>query len=85
MLKFIQKILSAPVFEDVEKTRIAALLNSILWAVIVIGATYTLIAPSGSVLFCYPNWNHCPRRNYCTSTDDTRIRTRCSDHSFDRF
>lgn len=45
MLKSIQQILSAPVFEDVEKTRIAALLNSILWAVIVIGGTYTLIAP----------------------------------------
>lgn len=45
MLKSIQQILSAPVFEDVEKTRVAALLNSILWAMIVIGATYTLIAP----------------------------------------
>ena len=45
MLKSIQQILSPPLFEDVEKTRIAALLNSILWAVIVIGAAYSLMAP----------------------------------------
>lgn len=45
MLKSIQQILSAPVFEDVEKNRVAALLNSILWALIVIGTSYTLIAP----------------------------------------
>jgi GAF domain-containing protein len=44
-MQFIQQILAPPVFEDKERTRIAAILNSILWAVIVIGLLYTLIAP----------------------------------------
>lgn len=41
----LRRIFAPPIFEDEEKTRIAALLNSILLAVIVIGATYTIIAP----------------------------------------
>jgi GAF domain-containing protein len=41
----LRRIFAPPIFEDEEKTRIAALLNSILLAVIVIGATYTVIAP----------------------------------------
>lgn len=41
----LKRIFAPPIFEDEEKTRIAALLNSILLAVIVIGATYTVIAP----------------------------------------
>lgn len=45
MVKSIQQILAPPVFEDVEKTRVAALLNSMLWAVILIGTAYTLFAP----------------------------------------
>jgi GAF domain-containing protein len=45
MLKSLQQTLSAPVFEDVEKTRVAVLLNSILWAVIAIGGAYTITAP----------------------------------------
>ena len=45
MLKSIQEILAPPVFEDVEKTRIAALLNNMLWAMILIGGVYTLFAP----------------------------------------
>ncbi|NWF64211.1 MAG: GAF domain-containing protein [Chloroflexi bacterium] len=43
--KFIQQLLSPPIFEDEERTRIASLLNSIIWAVIVIGSIYTLAAP----------------------------------------
>lgn len=45
MLKNIRQFFAPPVFEDTEKTRIAALLNSILSAVIVIGSIYTVIAP----------------------------------------
>ena len=45
MLKFIQNFLAPPVFDDEEKTRIASLLNSILWAVISIGFLYTISAP----------------------------------------
>lgn len=46
MLKFIQELFTPPLFEDDdEKTRIAALLNSILWAVIIIGTLYTAAAP----------------------------------------
>ncbi|GMV33998.1 MAG: hypothetical protein DCC59_05720 [Chloroflexi bacterium] len=41
MLKFI----APPIFQDEEKNRIAALLNSILWTVIVIGSLYTVVAP----------------------------------------
>ncbi|MBL8062542.1 MAG: GAF domain-containing protein [Anaerolineales bacterium] len=40
-----RQIFAPPIFEDDEKTRIAALLNSILWAVILIGAVYTIVAP----------------------------------------
>jgi GAF domain-containing protein len=45
MLKFIQDIFAPPVFEDNERTRVAALLNSILWSVIIIGTVYTAAAP----------------------------------------
>lgn len=45
MLKNIRQFFAPPVFEDTEKTRIAALLNNILSAVIVIGSIYTVIAP----------------------------------------
>lgn len=45
MLKSIQSFLAPPVFDDEEKTSIASLLNSILWAVITIGLIYTIIAP----------------------------------------
>lgn len=41
----LRKFLAPPVFADSEKTRVAALLNSILWAVIAIGTLYTLMAP----------------------------------------
>lgn len=39
------QIFAPPIFDDAEKTRIASLLNGILWAVILIGGVYTLIAP----------------------------------------
>ncbi|MBK7449818.1 MAG: hypothetical protein IPJ47_10450 [Anaerolineales bacterium] len=45
MLQTIRHTLAPPIFNDEEKTRIALLLNSILWAVIFIGLIYTLIAP----------------------------------------
>ena len=45
MLQTIRHTLAPPIFDDEEKTRIALLLNSILWAVIFIGLIYTLIAP----------------------------------------
>ena len=45
MLKSIRQTFAPPVFEDEEKTRVASLLNSILWAVIVIGSLYTILAP----------------------------------------
>ena len=45
MLKTLREKFAPPVFQDEEKTRIASLLNSILWAVIIIGSIYTLIAP----------------------------------------
>lgn len=45
MLKSIQSFLAPPTFDDEEKTRIASLLNSILWAVITIGLIYTISAP----------------------------------------
>ena len=40
-----RQIFAPPIFEDHEKSRIAALLNGILWAVILIGAVYTVVAP----------------------------------------
>lgn len=40
-----RQIFAPPIFEDDEKSRIAALLNAILWAVILIGTIYTIIAP----------------------------------------
>lgn len=45
MFRMIQNFFAPPVFEDDQKTRIAALLNSILLSVIVIGTVYTAIAP----------------------------------------
>ncbi len=45
MLKALQQIFAPPVFQDEEKTRIASLLNNILWVVIIIGSIYTVIAP----------------------------------------
>lgn len=45
MQQNIRQLLAPPVFENDEKTRIAALLNSILWAVIAIGMVYTISAP----------------------------------------
>jgi GAF domain-containing protein len=45
MLQTIRQTLAPPVFEDEERTRIASLLNSILWTVIVLGTLYTIIAP----------------------------------------
>lgn len=45
MLQNIRKILAPPVFEDEEKTRIAALLNSIIWAVIAIGVLNSVATP----------------------------------------
>jgi GAF domain-containing protein len=44
-LKTIRQIFTPPVFEDEEKTRVAALLNNILWTVIIIGSLYTVLAP----------------------------------------
>jgi len=45
MLQNIRQFLTPPLFEDEEQTRVASLLNSILWAVIVIGTLYTVTAP----------------------------------------
>ncbi|MBL8103023.1 MAG: GAF domain-containing protein [Anaerolineales bacterium] len=45
MLTNIRKIFAPPIFEDDERTRVAALLNNILWAVIIIGTAYAAIAP----------------------------------------
>jgi len=45
MLNRIQQLLSPPVFDNEERTRIAALLNTILWAIIIIGSIYTVSAP----------------------------------------
>jgi putative methionine-R-sulfoxide reductase with GAF domain len=45
MVDLIKGIFAPPVFENDEKTRVAALLNSILWAIIAIGLAYTSIAP----------------------------------------
>ena len=45
MLNTLRHIFAPPIFEDEEKTRVASLLNSILWAVVVIGTIYTIIAP----------------------------------------
>ncbi|MBE0670478.1 MAG: GAF domain-containing protein [Anaerolineales bacterium] len=45
MLTNIRKIFAPPIFEDDERTRVAALLNNILWAVIIIGTVYAAIAP----------------------------------------
>ncbi|GAB1469938.1 hypothetical protein MASR2M66_08150 [Chloroflexota bacterium] len=45
MLNHIQQLLSPPVFEDEDKTRVAAMLNTILWAIIIIGTLYTVTAP----------------------------------------
>jgi GAF domain-containing protein len=45
MLEDLQKFFAPPAFEDDENTRVAALLNSILWAIIIIGVLYTLAAP----------------------------------------
>ena len=45
MLNTLHHIFAPPIFEDEEKTRVASLLNSILWAVVVIGTIYTIIAP----------------------------------------
>lgn len=45
MWNSIRQLLAPPIFEDSERTRIASLLNSILWAVIAIGSIYTIIAP----------------------------------------
>ena len=45
MLNTLQNLFAPPIFEDEEKTRVASLLNSILWAVIIIGSIYAVIAP----------------------------------------
>lgn len=45
MVVFIKKFFAPPAFEDDEKTRVAAVLNNILWAIITIGTLYTVIAP----------------------------------------
>lgn len=45
MLKRIRQTFAPPVFEDEEKTRIASLLNSILWTIILIGSLYTVSVP----------------------------------------
>jgi GAF domain-containing protein len=45
MLEDLQKFFAPPAFEDDENTRVAALLNSILWTIIIIGVLYTLAAP----------------------------------------
>lgn len=45
MLNKFQQLLSPPVFDDEEKSRVAALLNTMLWAIIIIGSIYTISAP----------------------------------------
>ena len=45
MLQNFRQILAPPIFEDDEETRIASLMNNILWAVIFIGAIYMIIVP----------------------------------------
>ena len=45
MLSNLQRLFSPPIFEDVEKNRIASLLNTILWAIILMGLLYTIAAP----------------------------------------
>jgi GAF domain-containing protein len=45
MINSIRQLLAPPEFDDREKNRIAILLNRILWAVIIIGSSYTIIAP----------------------------------------
>jgi GAF domain-containing protein len=45
MLKIMRRLLAPPRFDDDETTRIAALLNGILWAVIGFGSLYTAAAP----------------------------------------
>lgn len=45
MINSIRQILAPPAFDDEEKSRVALLLNRILWAVIIIGSIYTIAAP----------------------------------------
>ncbi|MCB9112464.1 MAG: GAF domain-containing protein [Anaerolineales bacterium] len=45
MLRTLRQILAPPIFENEEKNRVATLLNSIIWAVILIGSIYTVSAP----------------------------------------
>ena len=45
MLRNLRQILAPPIFENEEKNRVATLLNSIIWAVILIGSIYTVSAP----------------------------------------
>ena len=45
MLRNLRQILAPPTFENEEKNRVATLLNSIIWAVILIGSIYTVSAP----------------------------------------
>jgi GAF domain-containing protein len=44
MINFIRDLFAPPLFEDGEKNRVAALLNRILWAVIIICALYSIFA-----------------------------------------
>lgn len=44
MLNSLRRLFAPPVFKDEERARAASLLNSILWASIVIGSLYTLVA-----------------------------------------
>ncbi|MBI3163261.1 MAG: GAF domain-containing protein [Anaerolineales bacterium] len=45
MINSIRQTFAPPIFDDEENTRLAALLNRILWAVIIIGSIYTVAAP----------------------------------------
>ena len=45
MLRSMQNFFSPPVFEDDEKSRVAAILNSIIWIVIITGTLYTIATP----------------------------------------
>lgn len=45
MINTIRNLLAPPIFDDEENTRLASLLNRILWAVIFIGSIYTIVAP----------------------------------------
>ncbi len=45
MINSFQQTFAPPIFEDEEQTRLATLLNRILWAVILIGSIYTIVAP----------------------------------------